>query len=61
MDKIKLLRKELEELYLKEGLTDKVLELSRKLDKELLKIQIDKLDKNKNWLLLSFLILYSMG
>lgn len=47
MDKIEQLRKELEELYLKEGLSKRVLELSRKLDKELLKIQIDKLEKLK--------------
>ena len=47
MDKIEKIRKELGELYLKEGLSYRVLELSRKLDKELIKIQLDKLDKNK--------------
>lgn len=39
LEKIEYLRKELEKLYLKEGLTDRVLELSQKLDKELCKVQ----------------------
>lgn len=39
LEKIECLRKELETLYLAEGLTDRVLKLSQKLDKELCKIQ----------------------
>lgn len=39
LEKLEYLRKELEKLYLKEGLTDRVLELSQKLDKELCKVQ----------------------
>lgn len=42
MDKIEQLRKELEELYLKEGLTDRVLELSKKLDRFIVDIQKEK-------------------
>ena len=37
MDKIEKLKKELGELYLKEGLSYRVLELNKKLDKKLLK------------------------
>lgn len=44
MDKIEQLRKELEELYIKEGLTEKVVELSKKLDELIIKIQL----KNKD-------------
>lgn len=43
LKKIEILRKELEKLYLKEGVTDRVLKLSEKLDKELCKIQKRKL------------------
>lgn len=48
MNKIELLRKDLEELYLKEGLSGRVLKLSKKLDKELLKIQINKVNSIKD-------------
>ncbi|MGG7057810.1 aspartyl-phosphate phosphatase Spo0E family protein [Clostridium nigeriense] len=44
MDKIEQLRKELEELYIKEGLTEKVVELSKKLDELIIEIQL----KNKD-------------
>lgn len=42
MDKIEQLRKELEELYLKEGLTTKVIELSKKLDNLIIGVQKEK-------------------
>ncbi|MCR1951319.1 aspartyl-phosphate phosphatase Spo0E family protein [Clostridium sp. DSM 100503] len=53
MDKIEQLKKELEKLFIEEGLTDKVLELSRKLDLEIVKLQkklndLHDLKENKN-------------
>ena len=44
MDKIEQLRKELEELYIKEGLTEKVVELSKKLDELIIEIQLNNKD-----------------
>ncbi|MCR1951324.1 Spo0E family sporulation regulatory protein-aspartic acid phosphatase [Clostridium sp. DSM 100503] len=51
MDKINKLKQKLEELFILEGLTDKVLELSRELDLEIVKLQQEKLNdlkKNKD-------------
>ena len=42
MDKIEQLRKDLEELYLKEGLTDRVIKLSKKLDELIIEVQKEK-------------------
>lgn len=42
MNKIEKLRKELEELYLKEGLTERVLKLSKELDKLIIEVQKKK-------------------
>lgn len=48
MDMVDQLKHELEQLYLKEGLTERVLELSRKLDKELIRIQSKRLSADKD-------------
>lgn len=47
MDKFEVLRKEVEELYLKEGLTDRVLILSEKLDNLIIEKQKESLQSTR--------------
>lgn len=47
MNKIEVLRKEIEDLYLKEGLTNRVLILSKKLDNLIIEKQKERLQNTK--------------